>query len=62
LVALASHAPVAQLDRASDFESEGRRFDSCRARSSKVELTEVADEIPRLPLFGYGVDTKRGLS
>lgn len=25
------HAPVAQLDRASDYESEGRRFDSCRA-------------------------------
>ena len=24
-------APVAQLDRASDFESAGRRFDSCRA-------------------------------
>ena len=28
----AIHAPVAQLDRASDFESAGRRFDSCRAR------------------------------
>lgn len=26
-----SGAPVAQLDRASDFESAGRRFDSCRA-------------------------------
>ena len=25
------HAPVAQLDRASDFESAGRRFESCRA-------------------------------
>ena len=25
-------APVAQLDRAPDFESVGRRFDSCRAR------------------------------
>jgi hypothetical protein len=25
-------APVAQLDRASDFESGGRRFESCRAR------------------------------
>ena len=24
-------APVAQLDRASDFESAGRRFESCRA-------------------------------
>src|SRR5437588_3981192 len=28
---LNARAPVAQLDRASDFESEGRRFDSCRA-------------------------------
>jgi hypothetical protein len=25
-------APVAQLDRASDFESAGRRFEPCRAR------------------------------
>ncbi len=25
-------APVAQLDRASDFESAGRRFESSRAR------------------------------
>jgi hypothetical protein len=25
-------APVAQLDRAVDFESEGCRFESCRAR------------------------------
>ena len=25
-----SDAPVAQLDRASDFESVGRRFESCR--------------------------------
>ena len=25
------HAPVAQLDRASDSDSEGHRFDSCRA-------------------------------
>jgi hypothetical protein len=27
-------ALVAQPDRASDYESEGRRFESCRARSS----------------------------
>ncbi len=26
------NAPVAQLDRAVDFESEGRRFESCRAQ------------------------------
>src|ERR687897_1719358 len=29
------HALVAQLDRASDYESEGRRFESCRARPQK---------------------------
>jgi hypothetical protein len=28
------HAPVAQLDRASVSEAEGRKFDSCRARHS----------------------------
>jgi hypothetical protein len=30
-----SDALVAQPDRASDYESEGRRFESCRARSRK---------------------------
>ena len=29
-----SYAPVAQLDRASDYESEGRAFESLRVRSS----------------------------
>ena len=28
---LPKNAPVAQLDRAPDFESVGRRFESCRA-------------------------------
>ncbi len=28
---VSNHAPVAQLDRAPDFESVGRRFESCRA-------------------------------
>ena len=28
---LFAYAPVAQLDRAPDFESVGRRFESCRA-------------------------------
>ncbi len=32
---LCSHAPVAQLDRASDSDSEGHRFDSCRAYIEK---------------------------
>ena len=29
-------APVAQLDRAPDFESVGRRFESCRARHENI--------------------------
>src|SRR6056297_2535272 len=28
-------APVAQLDRVPDYESVGRRFESCRARHNK---------------------------
>ncbi len=31
-------APVAQLDRASDYESKGHRFESCRARSESLVL------------------------
>ncbi len=31
-----SPAPVAQLDRASVYETEGHRFESCRARSPKA--------------------------
>ena len=29
---ISSEAPVAQLDRASDYGSEGCKFESCRAR------------------------------
>src|SRR5439155_4564936 len=32
LSARVDEGPLAQLDRASDYESEGRRFESCRAR------------------------------
>ncbi len=34
-----SRAPVAQLDRASDFESAGRRFKSCRAHQFFVMMS-----------------------
>ena len=37
-VAEASHAPVAQLDRASGFEPEGRRFESVRAHQQKRSI------------------------
>ena len=33
-----SDALVAQPDRASDYESEGRRFESCRARPSNSRI------------------------
>src|SRR5687767_3407029 len=37
-VMIFNRAPVAQLDRAPDFESVGRRFESCRARQSKSQV------------------------
>ena len=36
------HAPVAQLDRASDFGSEGRGFESLRARHVFNDLRVLA--------------------
>ncbi len=30
------YAPVAQMDRAPDFESVGRRFESCRAYQKNI--------------------------
>jgi hypothetical protein len=38
----AKNAPVAQLDRASDYESEGRTFESFRARHSTISHDIVA--------------------
>ena len=35
-------APVAQLDRAPDFESVGRRFESCRARQPSLADVTLA--------------------
>ena len=34
------HALVAQLDRASDFDSEGREFESLRARQQNQRLNK----------------------
>lgn len=50
---VSSVAPVAQVDRASDFESAGRRFESCRAyqfisfraASSTVEQLTLNQEV-----------------
>ena len=40
--ALAPYAPVAQLDRASDYESEGRKFESSRVRNEIKGQRELA--------------------
>ena len=33
---------VAQLDRVFDYESKGRRFESCRARVKNAEILRVS--------------------
>ena len=53
LTALQRNAPVAQLDRASDYESEGRTFESFRARhfsTVRSGYTGYAAVIPRFVL------------
>src|SRR5690606_40593783 len=40
-------APLAQLDRASDFESEGRRFESYGVRQPSAELSKRAERRAR---------------
>src|SRR3546814_12214162 len=42
-------APVAQLDRASDYESEGRAFESLRARQCKPRQV---NDLPGFMFFG----------
>ena len=36
-IAIKGKGPVAQLNRASDYGSEGYRFESCRGHSSNVK-------------------------
>ena len=43
-----SHAPVAQLDRASDFGSEGRRFEPCWVHTTKRQFHRRAKDSPPL--------------
>ena len=42
-----NHAPVAQLDRASAFEAEGRRFEPCRARHASSRVPVCRRQFPR---------------
>jgi hypothetical protein len=37
----AKHAPVAQLDRALDYESRGQEFESLRARHTNHALKKI---------------------
>jgi hypothetical protein len=41
-------APVAQLDRAFDYESKGRKFESCRAHHKNQQLTANPQSNPKL--------------
>jgi hypothetical protein len=45
---LDEYAPVAQLDRAPDFESVGRGFEPLRARS---DFSTINWELGRVPFF-----------
>ena len=49
-IRLQANAPVAQLDRAPDFESVGRRFEPCRARQ-QFDKGQVASRLPGLFLL-----------
>ena len=53
--ALAPYAPVAQLDRASDYESEGRKFESSRVRNEDKRPTRVG-------LFALGWKRQPGIA
>ncbi len=56
LVIEPTHALVAQLDRASDFESEGREFESLRARHSTISQPKLFHNcrIPHLAAASRG--------
>ena len=51
------HAPVAQLDRALDYESRGQRFESFRARHFRIELRRFsfADHIAEVAACGLSL-------
>ena len=44
-------APLAQLDRASDYESEGREFESLRARQFLSSFDPLIYSHPHPPVF-----------
>ena len=47
LISVSTHAPLAQLDRASGYEPGGRRFESCRARHSSPPAVPLESQIAR---------------
>ena len=53
------HAPVAQLDRASDYESEGRTFESFRARHfSFLTFVGLPERLSRAAGRKHGGDSR----
>ena len=64
---MSSKAPVAQLDRASDYGSEGCKFESCRARHLKSLLMgcffiPVGFTIPPMFQTAFDLETKNFIS
>ena len=64
---LSGYAPLAQLDRASDYESEGRAFESLRVRHSLVlvgldpTIHFIKAMVPRLKAEDDKGDTAGGI-
>jgi hypothetical protein len=58
----AKNAPVAQLDRAPDYESGGQEFESLRARQHLSEITvflsTVTDGASMEPVLGSNVEAE----
>ncbi len=55
LYRLLPHVPLAQLDRAFDYESKGREFESLRARHfHKIGYHRDVAQLGRAPALGAG--------
>lgn len=52
-------APVAQLDRATDYESVGRRFESFRAHHKSKKIKYFQARIPRIEFLTNRCSEKR---
>ena len=53
LIAQRIYVPVAQLDRASDSDSEGRRFESCRAYHGVASCAQSRADVHKLYVCSF---------